>query len=252
MNISHIPTPAAKLRQYIGDFIRNRSIYKMKTKLVTVKRKSPKPYYGVAILWAVWAIFLPLYQIWHFLILAVSSFLLFAFMKKICRDIEEEVEVEDKPKTAASGDKTVDLLITEGRERMEKIRAEAARIRTAYPNFTYRVDSIAVTADKIFDYLEKNPTDLPRVRKFFTYYLPGLEKFVMTYTSMADAGIAGDNVRTTMKNIEEAISTMDTSFVHLLDSLFDHDALDIETDITVLESMMAKEGIHEQDFTSEA
>ncbi|MBQ4575446.1 MAG: 5-bromo-4-chloroindolyl phosphate hydrolysis family protein [Clostridia bacterium] len=220
----------------------------MKTKIITVKRKSPKPYYGVAILWAAAAILFPLYKIWHFILLALASVLLFTIMKKICRDIEEQIEVEDKPKAAASGDKTVDMLITEGRARVEKIKSAAERTRAAHPNFAFRVDSIAVTAEKIFDYLEKSPTDLPRVRKFFTYYLPGLEKFVTTYTDMADAGIAGDNVNATMKSIEEAIATMDTSFVHLLDSLFDNEALDIETDITVLESMMAKEGIHEQDF----
>ncbi len=220
----------------------------MKTKIITVKRKSPKPYYGVAILWVAAAILFPLYKLWHFILLTLASVVLFTVMKKVCRDIEEQIEVEDKPKSAASGDKTVDMLITEGRARLERIKSEAERSRAAHPNFAYRVDSIALTTEKIFAYLEKNPTDLPRVRKFFTYYLPGLEKFVGTYMTMADTRIAGDTVNATMKNIEDAVAAMDTSFVHLLDSLFDNEALDIETDITVLESMMAKEGIREQDF----
>ena len=48
------------------------------------------------------------------------------------------------------------------------------------------------------------------------------------------------------KDIEKIINTMVPAFEKQLDRLFQADALDISTDIEVLETMMAKDGLTEE------
>ena len=51
-----------------------------------------------------------------------------------------------------------------------------------------------------------------------------------------------------MKSIEEMLDTAIAAYEKQLDSLFANQALDIETDISVMNSMLAREGLTGGDF----
>jgi N4-gp56 family major capsid protein len=63
------------------------------------------------------------------------------------------------------------------------------------------------------------------------------------YDDMSRQGVQGENITGTMERVRGMMSTIVTAFERQLDSLFGDQALDISTDITVLDNMMAREGL---------
>ena len=87
------------------------------------------------------------------------------------------------------------------------------------------------------------PQKLPQIRKFMNYYLPTTLKLLNAYDRMDAAGVSGANIDGTMGKIETMMNTVVVAFDRQLDALFADEALDISTDITVMEQMLAREGI---------
>ena len=75
------------------------------------------------------------------------------------------------------------------------------------------------------------------------YYLPTTIKLLNAYDRMSAQGIQGDNVGKSMKNINEMLDAAIVAYRKRLDSLFENQALDIETDIEVMNTMLAREGL---------
>ncbi len=62
---------------------------------------------------------------------------------------------------------------------------------------------------------------------------------------MGAQGIEGDNISGTMQSIEEMLDTAIAAYKKLLDSLFANQALDVETDIEVMNTLLKREGLAE-------
>ena len=62
-------------------------------------------------------------------------------------------------------------------------------------------------------------------------------------------GIEGENITASKKQIESIMDTLIQGFEKQLDMLFSAQAMDINSDIDVLENMMAADGLKESDFT---
>ena len=62
---------------------------------------------------------------------------------------------------------------------------------------------------------------------------------------MEEQGVEGENITASKTRISEMLDTMDQAFEKQLDALFGDTALDIDTDITVMEGMLAQEGLTE-------
>ena len=77
------------------------------------------------------------------------------------------------------------------------------------------------------------------------YYLPTTLKLLNAYDRMDAQGVEGTNISSTKKGVEGIMDSIVVAFDKQLDSLFGDQALDISTDITVLENMMAREGLSE-------
>ena len=73
--------------------------------------------------------------------------------------------------------------------------------------------------------------------------MPTTIKLLTAYDQMSRQGVSGENITGTMKKVEGMMSTIVRAFEKQLDSLFGDQALDISTDITVLDNMMAREGL---------
>ena len=65
---------------------------------------------------------------------------------------------------------------------------------------------------------------------------------------MDSAGIAGDNITATKTKVESMMDTITVAFDKQLDALFGEEALDISTDITVMENLLAREGLSGMSF----
>ena len=106
-----------------------------------------------------------------------------------------------------------------------------------------QIDRLEEISGKIFDCVKASPEKLPQIRKFMNYYLPTTLKLLNAYDRMGSQGVSGENISGTMERVENMMGTIVTAFERQLDGLFGDQALDISTDITVLENMMAREGL---------
>lgn len=113
----------------------------------------------------------------------------------------------------------------------------------------YRLEKIIT---RIFDEVERNPDLASDLRKFMNYYLPTTRKLVEAYRDMDREPIAGGNIEKTKKEIEDTLDTINQAFENLLDSFFEEKAWDISSDISVLHTMLAQEGLTKKDFAASA
>ena len=104
----------------------------------------------------------------------------------------------------------------------------------------YRIELIV---DKIFDRVEQNPENVSDVRKMMEYYLPTTIKLLEAYAQMDAQPVKGENIETAKREIEATLDTLNVAFEKLLDSLFQKDAWDVSADISVLNTMLAQEGL---------
>ena len=212
----------------------------------TVKKNSGAvaPYYGVAATWVVYALVFDLYTVWNFLFAALLSGGVFLLLRAVCAD-RADVPVQEKEpepeEETSTGSEELDKMIREGRMAI----AEMKRLDDNIPDETIsaQIRRLEEVSGKIFQQVKEDPQKLPQIRKFMDYYLPTTLKLLNAYDRMGGAGVSGENIDSTMEKVEKMMGTIVTAFEKQLDSLFGSDALDISTDISVLETMMAREGL---------
>ncbi len=107
---------------------------------------------------------------------------------------------------------------------------------------------LEVIIGKIFNYVELHPIQLPEIQKFMDYYLPTTLKLVNTYKEFDKQTVQGDNITSAKNEIENTLDTINLAFEKLFDSLFMNAAMDVSTDISVLETLLAQEGLTKKDF----
>ena len=134
-------------------------------------------------------------------------------------------------------------IVKEGR----MAQTELGRLYASIPNpdVKKKIRDIMEITDKIVMDAKADPGDVRQISKFFDYYLPTTIKLLNSYDRMGAQGIEGETISGTMKSIEEMLDTALDSYKKLLDSLFENQALDIETDIDVMNQMLAREGLLE-------
>ena len=106
-----------------------------------------------------------------------------------------------------------------------------------------KINEIMRITDKITQDAIDDPSDIPQIKKFMNYYLPTTIKLLNAYDRMSAQGIEGENLDKSMKNINEMLDAAIAAYKKRLDSLFANQALDIETDIEVMNTMLAREGL---------
>ena len=114
------------------------------------------------------------------------------------------------------------------------------------PLVSERIDRIGALTASIFRVVREKPERADEVRKFMNYYLPTTLKLLKSYSLMEKQSYQGENIQQSRKKIEDVLETLVHAFEQQQDKLFQSDALDVETDISVLETMMASDGLTEQ------
>ena len=111
-----------------------------------------------------------------------------------------------------------------------------------------KLDRLKVIITRIFEEVGKNPALASDLRKFMNYYLPTTKKLIDVYREMDKETIISENVTKTKREIEDTIDTINQAFENLLNSFFEEKALDVSSDISVLHTMLAQEGLTGRDF----
>ena len=106
-----------------------------------------------------------------------------------------------------------------------------------------------MTVRRIFDRVRVKPEVVPDLKKLMDYYLPMTVKLLNAYADMDAQPVQGETIQASKREIEATLDTLNTAFEKLFDELFQDTALDISSDITVLNAMLAREGLKEDELT---
>jgi len=205
-----------------------------------IVHKSAAPLYAAAGVWVLYALLFPLYRVTHFLVVIAASAVVYFVARLFCRDVVEEVKEEEK-KPAPTGNADLDKMISDGRLAIAEMKRLDDSIEDAA--ISADIQQLETVTQKIFDQVKADPQKLPQIRKFMNYYLPTTLKLLNAYDRMSAQGVTGENISGTMTKVQEMMGTIVKAFEKQLDSLFGAEAMDVSTDITVLENMMAREGL---------
>lgn len=199
--------------------------------------RSAIPIYLCALSWILYSMFLPLYRTGDILLCAGISIIVNLLASRLFPG--RVVEEEEQPN---SGDDTVNQQILEGRANLKSLKTTAESLDN--PQIVAQLERMISAGDKIFQALEKNPRDSQQVRKFMNYYLPTSVKLLDCYRTFASVG-SGENIQKSLTSIENSLSMIAEAFEKQLDRLYADDQLDINAEISALESMMAADGLTE-------
>ena len=113
-----------------------------------------------------------------------------------------------------------------------------ANISIKNPAVSAHIDRMTRSGDAILAELNAHPEKARKLRRFLTYYLPTSVKFMQTYAEHEAAPTGGENSAEIMRGIENNSETIAKAFETSLDSLYAGEALDISSDIDVLNGMV--------------
>lgn len=213
----------------------------------TSKRKPVAPFYAVAVLWLAYGLLFPLYAPVHYILLAAASGVVFFAVNAVCKNAgtvggtEQAAPKAAEKKEETTGNAELDKMLKDGRLAISEMKRLDDNI--ADEGISADIVRLEQVSQKIFDEVKRDPKKLPQIRRFMDYYLPTTLKLLNAYDRASAAGISGENVDATKAKVEGMMRTIVAAFEKQLDALYGAEALDISTDITVLEQMMAREGL---------
>ena len=215
------------------------------------KKFHASPVYGFALSWAALAFLFPIYKVFGLILtLVISSIVAYLLGRRAAKkDADEantqENEVKKTEKKAEPVKKSYGPEIDPIIEESNKALSEMGRLYMSIkdPDIRRKINDVMHITDKMAQDAINDPSDIPQIKKFFNYYLPTTIKLLNTYDRMSAQGIAGENLDKSMKNINEMLDSAIEAYRKRLDDLFANQALDIETDIDVMNTMLAREGL---------
>ena len=149
----------------------------------------------------------------------------------------------DTKKVSAQAQEVLDR----GNEFIRQLR----RCNDAIPGqeISEKISRMETLVGNIFDRVESHPEVVPELKKLMDYYLPMTVKLLNAYADMDAQSVQGENIQSSKREIEATLDTLNTAFEKLLDSIFKTTALDVSSDITVLQTLLAQEGLTEDEFS---
>ncbi|WP_370828220.1 5-bromo-4-chloroindolyl phosphate hydrolysis family protein [Fournierella massiliensis] len=206
------------------------------SKWIEVRRKSVLPWYFAGLVWLVGALALPIYQLWALVVVAVLSVAGFFAARRICPDVVSRKEVPFMT-GKEDADQMLALIDQKRRELHElNVRIEDAPLSAA-------MDRMEKACLGILDEVEQHPEKAAQVRRFANYYLQDAVKILTLYAELEEKGVQGENAAGVRAEVAQNAQTIATAFENQLDSLFARDALDISTDLEVLNGMLKGQGL---------
>ncbi len=153
----------------------------------------------------------------------------------------QRVQQQSRPVQKKSYGPEVDPIVEEGNRAL----SEMGRLYMSIKDTEVRgkINELMRITDKITQDAISDASDIPQIKKFMNYYLPTTIKLLNAYDRMSAQGIEGENLDKTMNSINTMLDDAILAYKKMLDSLFANQALDIETDIQVMNTMLAREGL---------
>ena len=162
------------------------------------------------------------------------------------REKEEQARIERETQELPP---EVRKLIADGNVYIEKIHRSNDAISDE--TVSRKLYDLEAVTRKIFDYVKTHPQCADDTKKLMKYYLPTTIKLLDSYEKLTEEELSGQhpdqltNIAKSKKEIEDTLDTLNSAFAKLLYNLFEDTAWDVSSDISVLQTMLAQEGLME-------
>ncbi len=159
-------------------------------------------------------------------------------------------KAQPKPETKTpetARDPQVQEVLDRGNEFLRQIR----KCNDAIPGeeISGKISRIELIVRRIFQRAQVHPEIIPDLKKMMDYYLPMTVKLLNAYADMDAQPVQGETIQASKREIEETLDTLNLAFEKLLDSVFQDTAMDVSSDISVLQTLLAQEGLVEDELT---
>ena len=155
----------------------------------------------------------------------------------------QRLEAEEKAKQPAKPKQ--DPRVQEILDKGDAFVAEIRRCNDAIPGavISEKISRMERIVEQIFDRAEAHPEVVPDLKKLMDYYLPMTVKLLNAYADMDAQSVQGVTIQNSKREIEGTLDTLNLAFEKLLDDLFADTAMDVSSDISVLNTLLAQEGL---------
>ena len=206
------------------------------SKIIRTRKPSVLPYYAAALAFVVLCAVLPVYRLWALLAALGAAVLAFAGAKKICppRVVETEVPFH-------TGVDDVDAMLTEMQQQLDTLHALNEALPD--PQLSAAMARMEKAGRSIAAVVEKAPDKARAIDRFARYYLPETVKLMATYAALEQNGVKGENAAQIESELRRNAATTATAFENQLDALYSAEAMDISTDIEVLDSILKSQNL---------
>ena len=159
----------------------------------------------------------------------------------------EEARKKQAAEAAAAPDPRI-------KEVLDKGSAFIAQIRKCNDDIpgeeiSAKISHMELIVRRIFDRAKEHPEVIPDLKKMMDYYLPMTVKLLNAYADMDAQPVQGATIEASKREIEGTLDTLNRAFEKLLDELFQDTAMDVSSDITVLQTLLAQEGLTDDELT---
>lgn len=139
---------------------------------------------------------------------------------------------QGQPAQAAPAPAGYAAILAQIRELNDRIADEA---------ISAKLDRMEQVSGRIFKLIEEDEAKRDAAGTFLNYYLPTTLKLLENYASFEEAGVSGENLSQAKAKIEKTMDSIVAGFEHQLDELYRTDAMDIDSDIRVMETMLRRD-----------
>lgn len=162
---------------------------------------------------------------------------------------KKQLEERQRKERAEALLRTKDKPVTRDvQEVLDRGHAFVKQIRTcndAIPGeeISDKISRMELIVQRIFERAEAHPEIVPDLKKLMDYYLPMTVKLLNAYADMDRQPVQGETIQSAKHEIEATLDTLNSAFEKLLDSVFRETAMDVSSDISVLQTLLAQEGL---------
>lgn len=175
-------------------------------------------------------------------------------MEQSREDQRRAQEAERKAQEAAAKartEKSTDPRVQEVLDRGNAFLVQIRKCNDAIPGeeISGKISRMELIVRRIFERAEAHPEIVPDLKKMMDYYLPMTVKLLNAYADMDAQPVQGQTIESSKREIEATLDTLNLAFEKLLDDLYREAAMDVSSDISVLNTLLAQEGLTEDELT---
>lgn len=203
--------------------------------------KSAAPIWAAAAVWLLAALIVPMHKPFFIILTALVSIGMYGFVTLILpkKSIREKIPF-------VSGNSVLDDTVNCIDESGEAIAASAKAVYALKPEASDLMNEIISYILKIREDILKYPRKVKKISRFLNYYLPTTVKISEKYVYLLSQRSRGENVTEGLRSIETALEQIKTAFIRQHDALFEEEALDLSTDVEVLETLLKQDALDEK------